>query len=125
MEHANIAALMRGVAPVVHSEIEGVKAFIAERLAALAARVSTLEQATPLRGEKGDPGERGEKGDPGESIVGPPGPVGEIGPKGDSGIQGLPGKSIIVGKGPPTCDGYQGDVYLDAESGDLYELRSL
>jgi hypothetical protein len=104
MDHANIAALMQGVAPVIHSEVEGVKALFVERLAALAARVSTLEQATPSQGPPGPPGERGE--------VGPLGPPGQDGKNGLDGPAGPPGRDGLPGR-----DGIQGERGRDGVDG--------
>jgi hypothetical protein len=70
----------------------------------------------------------GEPGPPGP--VGRAGLVGQIGEKGNDGQQGSegpPGRdgtSIKVGKGPPTMQAEVDAIYIDAETGDLYQFKS-
>ena len=91
----------------------------------------------------GKDGDVGPVGPPGESIIGPPGPpgprgesvVGQKGDKGDPGIGikgdqgdcGPPGKdsqSITVGHGKPDSQTESTALYLDLDSGDLYQFKS-
>jgi hypothetical protein len=133
LTHQNVAVLVRGVAPLIHSEIEGLKTVFGERLAEFAARLSTLEQRLPIKGDKGDPGERGEKGDPGEigpaGLQGPQGPAGErgeegpVGPPGQDGKNGLDGAAGAPGPAGPRGwegePGPQGEKGLDGKDGGL------
>ena len=76
-------------------------------------------------------GPTGNKGD-----KGPKGPTGDTGPKGDTGFSGLRGPTgqtgvtgqrgtqITADSGPPveTGDELKGDLYIDADTGDLYQF---
>lgn len=60
---------------------------------------------------------RGPQGDPGAT-----GPAGPQGPQGADGYDGADGNSTIVGSGAPTAGvGNTGDLYIDADSGDIYD----
>jgi hypothetical protein len=70
-----------------------------------------LESDEPPRGAKGDPG------DPG-----PIGPQGLPGVNGVNGTNGLDGSSVHTGTGAPSAMlGNDGDVYIDADNGDVYD----
>lgn len=77
-----------------------------------------LKDGTPssinIKGPKGDKGEQGIQGKPGEK-----GDRGEKGEKGDSG-----NGNLEIGSGDPTQPGYEGDVYLDIDSGNFYKTSS-
>lgn len=77
-----------------------------------------LKDGTPssinIKGPKGDKGEQGIQGKPGEK-----GDRGEKGEKGDSG-----NGNLEIGSGDPTRPGYEGDVYLDIDSGNFYKTSS-
>lgn len=83
-------------------------------------------------GEQGETGPQGPKGDQGD--VGPTGPQGEQGEeggqgakgdKGDPGDDGAPGEDGAIwlqGSGAPDAgDGNEGDLYLDTDTGDVYQ----
>src|SRR5262245_19687724 len=79
------------------------------------------------RGERGLTGPVGPAGPAGEGIRGERGPTGPKGERGDLGLPGIPGaagNSIVVGKGMPKKEMPDGTIYLDAESGNLYEFKS-
>jgi hypothetical protein len=61
--------------------------------------------------------EKGERGEPGLSITGPQGPIG------NPGLAGRDGLSISAGKVMPSKNLKTGDLYLDSETGDLYEFK--
>ncbi len=69
-----------------------------------------------LETAKGMKGDQGEKGDQG--------PQGEKGEQGEQGPQGNDGSSFLHGKGVPTADtkGKAGDLYLDTETWNVYEM---
>ena len=59
-------------------------------------------------------GPRGEQGDPG--------PAGANGSPGTNGSDGADGTSVHTGNGAPSAGlGSDGDVYIDADNGDIYE----
>lgn len=61
----------------------------------------------PPRGPRGEQGDKGDTGDPG--------------PRGQDGVDGEDGTSVLTGNGAPGAGlGEDGDVYIDAESGDIY-----
>ena len=63
---------------------------------------------TPPRGPKGEIGEQGESGSPGAS--------------GTAGSDGTDGNQHFVGNGAPSNGlGNNGDIYTDADNGDIYE----
>lgn len=89
----------------------------------------------------GIPGPRGYQGDAatievGETTTGEPGTnasVANVGnsseavfdftiPRGDVGEQGERGTGITAGDGAPIIAGIAGDLYVDAETGDLYQF---
>lgn len=52
---------------------------------------------------------------------------GPAGPKGDRGEKGEHGNRITIGTGAPgepSADGIDGDVYIDAATGDLYQIQN-
>lgn len=80
-------------------------------------------------GEKGDKGDKGDKGEMGpqgiQGIRGEQGKTGEKGDKGDKGDKGASGNgNLEIGSGGPTQPGYEGDVYLDIDSGNFYKTSS-
>ena len=84
MDHQNIAAIVRGIAPVVCDEIKGLRTTFSEQLFALNARMQVLERMAPIKGDKGDPGERGLDGKDGlEGKEGQPGDAGRDGKDAD------------------------------------------
>lgn len=92
-----------------------------ELRAAMADQV-TSRLASLRDGKDGAPGEPGR---PGEAIVGPAGEKGACGDKGDPGPPGGRGNGFTAGQGFPNSDEViPGDVYLDLETGDVYEFRS-
>lgn len=92
-----------------------------------------------VKGVKGEKGESGEKGAQGER--GLPGLNGERGPKGENGrdgkdgkdgknglngrdgVDGVDGRDISAGEGKPKADATVGDLYIDTDSGDLFEFK--
>jgi len=69
---------------------------------------SGLISDTPPRGPKGDQGEKGDAGAAGSS--------------GASGANGADGNQHYVGNGAPSAGlGNDGDIYTDADNGDIYE----
>ena len=98
------------------------------------------------QGPKGDTGPQGPKGDQGEAgpqgpagaagadgEQGPQGPQGEKGEKGDTGAQGpkgdqgdpgTPGTKVTVTQGAPSGTGADGDVAIDATTGDIYTYEA-
>lgn len=90
---------------------------LADDLRGIEERFKALPQVRDGRdgepGRIGDQGERGERGEKG--IDGAPGPMGPMGPAGRD------GSCFLVGDGPPLVAGKDGDVYLDAKTGDLYK----
>jgi hypothetical protein len=63
---------------------------------------------TPPRGPRGEQGEQG--------------PAGPTGSPGSNGTNGADGTSVHVGNGAPSAGlGGDGDVYIDADNGDIYE----
>ncbi len=83
MTQQHIAALVRGIAPVL-------KAF----MASISERIAVLETKERLMGPPGPPGVRGEPGQDGRdgmSVQGPPGRDGIDGKVGDKGINGKDG----------------------------------
>lgn len=59
-------------------------------------------------------GPRGEQGDPG--------PTGDSGASGSNGTNGADGNQHFVGNGAPSAGlGNDGDIYTDADNGDIYE----
>lgn len=69
---------------------------------------SGLISDTPPRGPQGDDGEQGEAGDPGVP--------------GQDGTNGADGNFHFVGNGAPDNGlGNNGDIYTDADNGDIYE----
>src|SRR5512139_3691483 len=96
----------------VKSHVSNSIAPLLSEIMLLKARIAELETREPLRGEKGEPGLPG--------APGPPGPAGEsiTGPKGDC------GSTILCGKGEPEQNGRSGDIYLDVETGNLYQFKS-
>jgi Collagen triple helix repeat (20 copies) len=135
MDRNAIAALAKGMAPVVRELINDAVTPLAARLAALEARPVEKGDTGPpgergsdgLQGERGLPGPEGPigpEGDPGEP--GPQGPVGPIGregptgPKGDCGDCGPQG-----GHGPPGDKGERGEPGRDGrDAADLALLRN-
>lgn len=110
-QRALVADLRRENAEL-HAALKAVADEQVARVDAALANVKDGEPGPP--GPAGPAGEsivgpQGEKGEPGESIEGPPGPK---------------GASIVIGSGPPNDGGNDGDVYIDAETGDLYQFRS-
>lgn len=72
-----------------------------------------LESDQPPRGPKGD------TGDPG-----PQGPRGLPGVDGTNGSNGIDGTSVLTDVGAPGAMlGNDGDVYIDADNGDIYEKQ--
>jgi len=69
-------------------------------------RVAVLEQRAPVPGPRGERGETGERGSDGRP-----------------GIDGKNGASVFAGMGEPTLGGTDGDLYVDAVSGDVYQCR--
>jgi hypothetical protein len=76
-----------------------VRTFVARSLAPIEARLDVLEQRVPEKGEKGDKGDQGERGAAGEAAA-----------------------KIVTGKGPPSGNGKPGDLYLDVQTGDIYQF---
>lgn len=75
------------------------------------------------RGEPGIPGRDGVDGKDGrDGIDGRNGDMGPQGPKGLDGKDGLDGRSISAGSGLPPFMGAESDLYVDAATGDLYEM---
>jgi integrin beta 3 len=116
MDRSEIAALAKGMVPVVRELIN-------DAVAPFAARLATLE-SRPV--EKGEPGPQGQDGPQGQQGLpgppgglgpeGPPGPPGSPGAAGDPGPQGLPGLAGERGQqgpdgecGPPGAQGHGGD----------------
>lgn len=116
MTETELAAVVRGIAPVV-------KELIAAAVEPLRVEVQMLKGRDPRDGRDGLPGvpglkgfdgERGQKGDPGErgdvgpaGVIGPegpPGPPGQPGEKGEPGLQGEPGPQGPAGKDAPAPD---------------------
>lgn len=77
------------------------------------------------QGATGPQGERGLQGDPGtpgaDGATGPTGPAGATGPQGS---QGTRGSLLYTGVGSPSgiSGVLAGDVYIDTQSGDLYQF---
>lgn len=114
--------------------IKATSAPMLARIAVLEAELKELRAREPQIGPMGPQGPQGEKGEPGEpgrpgldsTVAGPQGPMGE---RGEKGIDGAPGKDgrdaagFSVGLGQPTYGGKEGDVYLDTQTGDVYQCR--
>lgn len=121
MDTKALAAVIKGIAPVVHDEVT-------QANAALAARVKSLEEREPVAGPAGpagpvgpagDPGAKGEPGEPGAhgadgapGAAGEPGSVGPQGPAGDPGSDGQPGRD-----GRDGIPGLQGEKGIDGING--------
>lgn len=81
-----------------------------------------------LKGPKGDQGiqgEKGDKGDPGQD--GAPGAKGDPGQDGATGEKGDPGQDgtgISAASGAPSAEKPVGSLYVDADTGDLYEYQA-
>jgi hypothetical protein len=112
MDRSEVAALAKGMAPVVLELINNAVAPFAARLAELEARPSAPEGPP---GPPGSPGVAGEQGPQGL-----PGPMGERGQQGPAGERGPPGTQGQLGdrgeKGEPGRDG--------RDAADLTLLRS-
>lgn len=100
MDHREIAALMKGLAPVIREHIT-------KEVGALTSRIDVLEKRESVKGEKGDPGVDGKDGVPGEA-----GPAGADGLNGKDGAPGEPGE-----KGQDGTDGKDGAPGLDGKDG--------
>jgi len=69
---------------------------------------SGLISDTPPRGPRGEQGEAG--------------PAGATGAPGTNGLNGADGTSVFTGNGAPGAGlGNDGDVYIDADNGDIYQ----
>lgn len=129
MTPQDLAAVIRGIAPVL-------KESIASAVAPLQAEIERLKGTAPrdgrdglpgvpgptgqkgLDGERGLPGAPGDRGEKGESgQPGEPGPVGERGAQGDAGPQGPVGEK--GDRGEPGEQGPQGPAGQDAPAPDL------
>ncbi len=119
MDRSEIAALAKGMAPVVIEMINGAVAPLVARLAVLEARPIEKGDAGP-QGQDGQPGPQGQQGLPGPQgelgPEGPPGAPGSPGAAGEPGPQGLPGPVGERGqqgpageRGPPGAQGQPGD----------------
>lgn len=86
MKHADIDALMRGIAPAVSRYMDKAMASAVARIDALEKTVSEFQLKEGPAGKDGAPGERGDKGDAGEI-----GPAGGDGAPGVAGLDGAPG----------------------------------
>jgi hypothetical protein len=106
MNHRDIAAIIKGIAPVVRD-------FVSEQVKGFGERLAVIEQRAPEKGDKGDPGLPGSDGKDGASIAiddiipvvaeqvqkAVAGlPVAKDGVAGSDGIDGQPGKDGIDGK---------------------------
>jgi hypothetical protein len=94
MDRTEIAALAKGLMPVMLD-------IVAERTAVLEKRIAELEARPTEKGEPGDrgadgaQGPRGPEGPPGpQAEPGPPGPQGEAGAQGEAGVRGRDGIGI-------------------------------
>lgn len=83
------------------------------------------------KGHKGDTGDKGPRGLPGapgkagpRGAQGDRGQEGRVGATGATGATGIRGQKISVGHGiPEDFDGYiNGDIYVDLETGNIYEI---
>jgi hypothetical protein len=144
MDRSEIAALAKGMMPVMRELISDAVAPFAARLAALEARPVEKGDPGPV-GDRGAEGPQGQQGLPGPQGLpgaagpeGPPGPSGSPGAAGEQGQQGLPGPIGERGqqghdgeRGPPGAQGQPGDRGEKGEPGrdgrdaaDLTLLRS-
>jgi collagen triple helix repeat protein len=125
MDRSEIAALAKGMAPVVIEMINGAVAPLVARLAVLEARPIEKGEAGP-QGQDGPPGTQGPQGLPGPPGMagpeGPPGAPGSPGAAGEPGPQGLPGGPGERGERGPEGErgpsGVQGDPGGKGEKGE-------
>jgi hypothetical protein len=116
-----LATIAKGIAPAIQEHLKSAFAGVERRL-------TDIEQRAPVPGPKGD------KGEPGIGINGKDADPIDLdavaqkvaafvpAPKdGKDGSPGEPGTSFTAGDGAPLFDGRNGDVYLDAKTGDLYQ----
>lgn len=104
----------------VGKTIAGALSGLGERLTVLEQRAMTLAKEQGPRGNDGENGksayqiavERGFQGDEAAWLS-------SLQPK--EGPPGKDGSSVIAGVGMPTIEGRAGDVYVDTETGDLYQ----
>jgi integrin beta 3 len=101
MKATELAAVMRGIAPVIRD-------VVARGLLDLSVRIKALEDRPPP--ERGPQGERGEKGERGE--IGPEGPQGIPGRDGSPGVPGRDGE-----RGPMGEKGLDGSHGKDGRDG--------
>ncbi len=59
MDHQSIAAVVRGIAPIIHAELNGMRAHFTEQFDEIRLRMQALEEFRPLKGDKGEPGRDG------------------------------------------------------------------
>lgn len=121
MDTKALAAVIKGIAPIVHE-------YVLEAGAELGARVKALEDRAPVvgpagpAGPVGPAGERGEKGDAGErGADGAPGVAGERGERGEPGLPGERGEKGDSGepgaRGADGTPGTPGDAGARGEQG--------
>lgn len=94
---ADLAGLVRGIAPAI-------RAFVASGLEALAARVAVLEERAPVPGPAGQAGASGAAGERG--LDGKDGRDGRDGKDGRDGVDGTDGAAGA--RGPAGADGLEG-----------------
>jgi integrin beta 3 len=120
---ADLAALARGIAPVVREYVAAAIGGLADRLMVLEARMAAVRDgvdgAPGPQGPPGRDGSDGPQGPPGrDGVDGAPGPAGPQGLMGERGLAGMDGRDGLPGRdGIPGRDGATGEKGADGING--------